>query len=142
MDRQMSETTLELTAEILSAYVANNKVPREDLISLIGSVDAALKALASGSAAPVEPSAPLVPAVPIKKSIQSDYIVCLEDGLKFKSLRRHLSASYNLSPDEYRAKWGLPANYPMVAPNYAARRSELAIASRLGKKRSAAASEA
>ncbi|MFT3953025.1 MAG: MucR family transcriptional regulator [Piscinibacter sp.] len=132
-----TEDLLELTAHIVSAYVSNNKVSPDGLPALISSVDAALKGLsgATHAPAPVE----LVPAVPVKKSITPDYIVCLEDGKKFKSLKRHLRTVYNLSPDEYRAKWGLPATYPMVSPNYASARSALAKASGLGQQRRAPA---
>jgi predicted transcriptional regulator len=125
---------IELAAEVVSAFVSNNSVPAVELPALIGSVHQALNTLASGSAqqAAEEPKAP---AVPIKKSVQPDYIVCLEDGKRFKSLKRHLRTTYNLTPDQYRAKWGLPSNYPMVAPNYAAARSELAKQMGLGARR-------
>ncbi len=113
-----------LTADVVSAYVANNAVPTTGLSSLIVQVHDALKRSA-GSVAPVKPEV-LKPAVPIKRSVTPDYIISLEDGRKFKTLKRHLSAHHGLSPDQYRAKWGLPADYPMVAPNYAAMRSELA----------------
>ncbi len=124
-----------LTADIVAAYVTNNPVPPTELAQLISRVHAALLQLASG--APVEvaapaPTAPLQPAVPIKKSVMPDYIVCLEDGRTFKSLKRHLRAKYNLSPEQYRAKWGLDPSYPMVAPNYAKARSDLAKAIGLG----------
>ncbi|MFI0845306.1 MucR family transcriptional regulator [Mesorhizobium sp. IMUNJ 23232] len=121
-----------MTAEIVSAYVSNNAVPVPQLAGLIDDVHNALNRLS-----PVEvPSVPevLVPAVPIKKSIQGDFIICLEDGKKFTSLKRHLSTAFGLSPEEYRKKWSLPADYPMVAPNYAARRSELAKTMGLGRK--------
>jgi predicted transcriptional regulator len=125
---------IELTADIVAAFVANNALPIADLPSLIQSVHTALAQLASGPAI----SAPLVekkePAVSIRKSITPDFLVCLDDGKKFKSLRRHLS-TLGLTPDEYRAKWSLPADYPMVAPNYAAQRSELAKRSGLGQMR-------
>jgi predicted transcriptional regulator len=128
----------ELTADIVAAFVANNALPIAELPALIQSVHAALAQLASGSVI----SAPLVekkePAVSIRKSITPDYLVCLDDGKKFKSLRRHL-AGLGLTPDEYRAKWSLPADYPMVAPNYAAQRSELAKRSGLGQMRKNAA---
>jgi len=125
---------MELTAEIVAAYVSNNAIQPDALGGLIGSVNAALKSLSSGakpSAEPVE----LVPAVSVKKSITPDFIVCLEDGKKFKSLKRHLRTAYDMTPDDYRAKWGLPHDYPMVAPNYAAARSALAKASGLGQQR-------
>ncbi|WP_192181708.1 MucR family transcriptional regulator [Mesorhizobium amorphae] len=125
------DTLIELTADVVSAYVSNNPVPVGDLPALIGQVHAALKGTA-GSVSE-EPEA-LKPAVPIKKSVAPDYIICLEDGKKFKSLKRHLSTHYGLTPDAYRAKWGLSADYPMVAPNYAAARSALAKTMGLGRK--------
>jgi predicted transcriptional regulator len=124
---------IDLAADIVSAYVANNSVPTAELPSLIASVHASLAFLANG--AKQEPEQPLVPAVPVKKSVQPDFIVCLEDGKKFKSLKRHLRTAYDMTPDQYRAKWGLPHDYPMVAPNYAAARSELAKNMGLGQKR-------
>lgn len=124
-------SALELTASIVSAYVSKNSVPVAGLPDLVASVHASLQKLA-GSPEP-EP-APLTPAVPIKKSVTPDYIVSLEDGRKFKSLKRHLSAHYGMTPDEYRAKWNLPSDYPMVAPNYAATRSALAKTMGLGRK--------
>jgi len=124
---------VELSADIVSAYVTNNTVVSSDLPSLIGDVhDALMKAALKGMAPQREE---FKPAVPIKKSITPDYIVCLEDGKKFKSLKRHLRTLYNLSPEEYREKWGLPHDYPMVAPNYAAARSNLAKKMGLGQKR-------
>ncbi|NOZ32588.1 MAG: MucR family transcriptional regulator [Alphaproteobacteria bacterium] len=124
---------IELSAEIVSAYVSNNPVAQPDLPRLIGDVHAALSGL--NSAANAEPAENRKPAVPIRRSIQPDYIVCLEDGKKFKSLKRHLSTHYSLSPEEYREKWGLASDYPMVAPNYAAARSALAKKMGLGRKR-------
>jgi predicted transcriptional regulator len=133
----MSETSgsnfIELAADIVSAYVSNNSVPAADLPSLIGDVHTALLRVTSGSA-PVVVEA-LKPAVSAKKSITSDFLICLEDGKKFKSLKRHLRTQYNLSPEEYREKWGLPADYPMVAPNYAKARSNLAKQMGLGQQR-------
>ncbi|ESY78541.1 MucR family transcriptional regulator [Mesorhizobium sp. LNHC220B00] len=126
------DALIELTADVVSAYVSNNPVPVGDLPALIGQVHAALKG-AAGSVSAAEPEA-LKPAVPIKKSVTPDYIISLEDGKKFKSLKRHLSTQHGLTPDEYRAKWGLPADYPMVAPNYAATRSALAKTMGLGRK--------
>lgn len=126
----------QLTAEIVAAYVSNNPVPPADLPSLIESVHAKLASIVSG--AQQEVVEPPTPAVSIKKSITPDFIICLEDGKKFKSLKRHLRTKYEMSPEEYRAKWGLPADYPMVAPNYAAARSELAKAMGLGAQRSRA----
>ncbi|MDX8450669.1 MucR family transcriptional regulator [Mesorhizobium sp. VK25A] len=122
---------IELTAEVVSAYVSNNPVPVGDLPALIDRVHGALKS--AGGDAAEKPEA-LTPAVPIRKSVTPDYIISLEDGKKFKSLKRHLSVHYGLTPDEYRAKWGLPADYPMVAPNYAAARSSLAKSMGLGRK--------
>ncbi|MGX5832041.1 MucR family transcriptional regulator [Mesorhizobium sp. 43Arga] len=136
MTEEANNTTtvalIELTADVVSAYVSNNPVPVGELPALIGQVHAALRSTAGGVAS-AKPEA-LNPAVPIKKSVTPDFIICLEDGKKFKSLKRHLSTDYGLSPDEYRAKWGLPADYPMVAPNYAAARSALAKAMGLGRK--------
>ncbi|MBD8066994.1 MucR family transcriptional regulator [Devosia sp. PTR5] len=123
---------LELSTEIVSAFVAHNSVSSGDLLRLISDVHGALQALHDHEApAPVEE---LKPAVPVKKSVAPDYIVCLEDGKKFKSLKRHLRTHYNLSPEEYREKWGLPADYPMVAPSYSATRSKLAKDNGLGRK--------
>lgn len=124
---------IELAAEIVSAYVSNNSVPSTDLPALIGEIHQALVKVASGT---VEPTveAPR-PAVPVKKSVTPDYIVCLEDGKKFKSLKRHLRTQYNMTPEQYREKWGLPADYPMVAPSYAKARSELAKEMGLGQQR-------
>ena len=123
--------TIEMTADIVSAYVGNNSVAAADLPGLIQSVHRALAGVASGADA-VE-AAPKEPAVPVKRSITPDYLVCLEDGRKFKSLKRHLRTKYNMSPEEYRAKWSLPKDYPMVAPNYARARSELAKQMGLGQ---------
>jgi predicted transcriptional regulator len=124
---------IELTAQIVSAYVGNNSVPSAEIANLIGQVHAALRRVSGGQiiAAPE----PAKPAVPVKRSISSDYIVCLEDGKKFKSLKRHLRTQYNMTPERYREKWGLPADYPMVAPNYAAARSQLAKQMGLGQQR-------
>ena len=130
-----------LTAEIVAAYVSNNSVQAADLPALIRSVHASLAKVSAGAVeAPAE--APKEPAVPIKKSISSDYIICLEDGKKFKSLRRHLKTAYDLTPEAYRSKWGLPHDYPMVAPAYAAQRSALAKQNGLGSSRVAAAEKA
>ncbi|MES0196977.1 MucR family transcriptional regulator [Mesorhizobium sp. M0011] len=126
------DTLIELTVDVVSAYVSNNPVPVSDLPALIGQVHAALKGTA-GSVSAEEPEA-LRPAVPVKKSVTPDYIICLEDGKKFKSLKRHLSTDFGLTTDEYRAKWGLSADYPMVAPNYAATRSAMAKTMGLGRK--------
>ncbi len=132
----MSDKTdlTELVADVVAAYVSGNKIERGDLPGLIHSVHQAFNSLANGAAPAPEPT-PLTPAVPIKKSITPEYLICLEDGKKFKSLKRHLRSRYNLTPDEYRARWGLPADYPMVAPNYAQARSRLAKQMGLGQLR-------
>jgi predicted transcriptional regulator len=132
MDNQDNSNLSELTADIVSAYVSNNNVRPEDVASLISDVHAALKYAPNGKADPAPE--PQQPAVPIKKSVTPDYIISLENGQKFKSLKRHLMTSYGITPDEYRAKWGLPRDYPMVAPNYAKSRSELARSMGLGRK--------
>jgi predicted transcriptional regulator len=123
---------IELAADIVSAFVTNNSIPAAELPALIGTVHTALKQVANGG---VQPREELKPAVPIKKSITADYVICLEDGRKLKSLKRHLRSAYGLTPDQYRAKWGLEPDYPMVAPNYAKKRSELAKSMGLGQKR-------
>jgi predicted transcriptional regulator len=130
----MDDNLIELAADIVSAYVSNNTVPAGDLPGLINDVYNALTRTSSGVAPEPEPE-PLKPAVPVKKSITPEYIICLEDGKKFKSLKRHLRTQYNMTPEEYREKWGLAADYPMVAPNYAAARSELAKKMGLGQQR-------
>ena len=122
---------IEMTADIVSAYVGNNTVTAGDLPSLIQSVHRALAGISSG--AETAEAAPKEPAVPIRRSITPDYLVCLEDGRKFKSLKRHLRTKYNMSPEEYRSKWNLPKDYPMVAPNYAKARSDLAKQMGLGQ---------
>ena len=123
---------VELSTEIVSAYVSHNAMNSADLPKFIGEVYAALKRLSSVE----EPEAAkeLKPAVSVRKSITPDYIVCLEDGMKFKSLKRHLRTHFDMSPEEYRDKWGLPVDYPMVAPNYSATRSRLAKDNGLGRK--------
>ena len=126
-----SDELLKLASEIVAAYVSNNTVPVDDLPSMIKSVHATLGGLAAVSHS--EPATAQKPAVPIKKSVTAEYIVCLEDGKKLKMLKRYLRSRYSLSPEEYRAKWGLPADYPMVAPNYAAQRSEFAKQIGLGR---------
>lgn len=128
-----NSTLIELTADIVSAYVSNNAVPVNDLSGLIGDVFKALEDTSKPVAEEIV-EAPK-PAVSVKKSITPDYIICLEDGKKFKSLKRHLRTHYNLSPEEYREKWGLPADYPMVAPSYAEARSNLAKKMGLGQQR-------
>ena len=129
-----AERKLELTSRIVGAYLSRNAVPAGELPDLIQQTFSSL----SGTF-PRHPAEPAVekqrPAVPIKKSVTVDFIICLEDGEKFKSLRRHLMAKYGLTPEQYREKWGLPADYPMIAPSYVRQRSELARASGLGKKR-------
>ena len=124
---------IELTADIVSAYVSNNSVSAAEIPALISQVHSALLRVSGGTSdVPLEP---LKPAVPLKKSITPDYIICLEDGKKFKSLKRHLRTQYNVTPEQYRDKWGLPPDYPMVAPNYAAARSQLAKQMGLGQQR-------
>ena len=122
---------IEMTAEIVAAYVEKNTISMTDLPALIQNVHKALVSVASGGDA-VE-AAPKEPAVPVRRSITPDHLVCLEDGRKFKSLKRHLRTKYNLSPEDYRAKWGLAKDYPMVAPNYAKARSDLAKQMGLGQ---------
>jgi predicted transcriptional regulator len=124
---------IELTADIVSAYLSNNSVPSAEIGNLISQIYAALKRVSGGQvAAPAEPPKP---AVPVKRSVTAEYIVCLEDGLKFKSLKRHLRTRYGMTPDQYREKWGLPPDYAMVASNYAAARSQLAKQMGLGQQR-------
>ncbi len=123
---------IDMTAEIVSAYVGNNEITAAELPSLIQQVYVSLADVSQGVA--VSDNEPLKPAIAVKRSVSSDYIVCLEDGKKFKSLKRHLRAHYDMSPDEYRTKWGLPKDYPMVAPNYAQARSTLAKQMGLGQK--------
>ena len=124
---------IELTADIVSAYVSNNTVSAAEIPSLISQVHSALVRVSGGHGE--TPSDALKPAVPVKKSITPEYIVCLEDGKKFKSLKRHLRTQYNITPEQYREKWGLAADYPMVAPSYAAARSQLARQMGLGQQR-------
>lgn len=128
-----SENLIALVADIVSAYVSNNSVPAADLPGLIATTHAAITGLGAPPAPVVEerPS----PIVSIKKSITPDFLICLEDGKKFKSLKRHLRTAYNMSPEDYRARWGLPADYPMVAPAYAEARSTLAKKMGLGQQR-------
>ncbi|RUW52985.1 transcriptional regulator [Mesorhizobium sp. M1A.F.Ca.ET.072.01.1.1] len=122
---------ISLTADIVSAYVGNNPLPVSGLPDLIASIHTSLSGIGQASKARQPEQEP---AVNPKRSVSPEHIVCLEDGKKFKSLKRHLSTDHGLTPDEYRAKWGLKPDYPMVAPNYAAQRSELAKASGLGRK--------
>ena len=134
-DQPVSMDLLGLTAQIVAAHVANNQVPQDGLPALIQDV---YRTLAGVGKEPVQPDRPQ-PAVPVKKSVFPDHIVCLEDGKKLKMLKRHLMTAYGMTPDQYRAKWGLPADYPMVAPNYAERRRTLAKSIGLGTKRIARA---
>jgi predicted transcriptional regulator len=134
MDANLEKNELvELTAEIVSAYVSNNTVVAADLPGVIQNVFEALSKASNASTQPLKEE--LKPAVPIKKSVTPEFIICLEDGKKFKSLKRHLRTHYDLSPEEYREKWGLTHDYPMVAPNYAAARSDLAKRMGLGQRR-------
>ena len=134
----INDSHLDAAADIITAYVSNNQVPASELPSLIASVRAALANPAGPQAGAAPEPVELVPAVPIKKSITPDYLISLEDGKKYKSLKRHLQSNYGMSPDDYRKKWGLPSDYPMVAPNYAAARSALAKSMGLGRKRAEA----
>ena len=129
----ISQSYIELAADIVSAYVSNNSVPASELPALISDVHSALTRVSTGVSVAAA-DAPR-PAVPMKKSITSDYIICLEDGKKFKSLKRHLRTQYGMTPEAYREKWGLPSDYPMVAPNYAKARSQLAKEMGLGQQR-------
>jgi predicted transcriptional regulator len=126
-----TEDLLKLSTEIVAAYVSNNSVPLGDLPTMIKSVHSTLGGLSGVPGADIQTNQK--PSVPVKKSIHPEYIVCLEDGKKLKMLKRYLRSRYGLSPDDYRAKWGLPADYPMVAPNYAAQRSEFAKKIGLGR---------
>lgn len=130
-------SAVELTADVVSAYVSNNPIPASELPALIAQTHQALSVLASGQT--VEQVAPSTPAVNPKRSVHNDYIICLEDGKKFKTLKRHLMTHYGLTPEKYREKWNLDRSYPMVAPSYAATRSELAKKLGLGRKPKAAA---
>lgn len=125
---------IEMAADIVSAYVSNNAVQASDLPTLINEIHAALMRVSIGIGAPV-PAEVQKPAVPAKKSVTDEYIICLEDGRKFKSLKRHLRTQYNMSPEDYREKWNLSLDYPMVAPNYAKARSTLAKQMGLGQQR-------
>ena len=127
-ESEKDTSSLESVSKIVSAYVSNNSLPSDELPDLITTVHEALQNPDQAAASPPEP------AVPIKKSITPDYVICLEDGKKLKMLKRHLRTSFNMSPDEYRRKWGLSSDYPMTAPKYAARRSELAKQIGLGRK--------
>ena len=128
-ESDIAETLITLTSDIVAAHVSNNSVSVDEVPALISNVYGALAGL---GAAPVAEERP-EPAVSVRASVKADHIVCLEDGKKFKSLKRHLRSRYDMTPDEYRRKWNLPADYPMVSPNYAARRSELARGMGLGQ---------
>ncbi len=130
-DNALKETLIALTSDIVAAHVSNNSVAVSDLPLIINNVHGALSGLSGKAAEQARPD----PAVPIKSSIKPDYVVCLEDGKKLKMLKRHLMTHYGMTPDEYRTKWGLPNSYPMVAPNYAEQRRQLAKAIGLGKKK-------
>jgi predicted transcriptional regulator len=132
MSDSANKNFVEMAAGIVSAYVSNNTVPPAEISNLIAQVHAALVRVATNGDARPEP---VRPAVSVKKSIHSDYLVCLEDGKRFKSLKRHLRSQYNMSPEQYREKWGLPTDYPMVAPAYAVTRSQLAKKMGLGQQR-------
>jgi predicted transcriptional regulator len=125
---------IDLTATIVSAYVSNNPTPASEIPGLIGQIHTALLRLSAGRVE-TPPLEPAKPAVSVKKSMTPDYLVCLEDGKRFKSLKRHLRTQYNMTPEQYRDKWGLPTDYPMVAPNYAVARSQLAKQMGLGQQR-------
>jgi predicted transcriptional regulator len=131
-DKMDKSELLSLTTDIVASHVANNRVDGNDLPQLIRQVFATLSSIGEGSATPERPQ----PAIAIKKSITPDFIICLEDGKKLKMLKRHLKTSYNMTPEDYRERWGLPADYPMVAPNYAVQRRELAKKIGLGTARS------
>jgi predicted transcriptional regulator len=133
-DHSDKASYIQLTANIVSAYVSNNTVSSADVPALISQVYSALMRVSDGAAV-AAPAELFKPAVPIKRSITPEYLVCLEDGKKFKSLKRHLRTKYQMTPDQYRAKWNLPADYPMVAPKYAAVRSQLAKQMGLGQQR-------
>lgn len=124
---------IEMATDIVAAYVGNNAVPASELPNLLSGVHSALSTVA-GLSAPEAAKEAQEPAVPIKKSITPDYLICLEDGRRFKSLKRHLRTKFDMSPEDYRRKWRLPADYPMVAPNYAKARSQLAKEMGLGQK--------
>ena len=137
-DRQaeINPDIIGLTTDIVSAYVSNNPISPSDLPGLISDVHSSIAAISAPNESEAPKAEPAKPAVSIKKSITPDYLICLEDGKKFKSLKRHLITHFNMTPEEYRAKWGLPSDYPMVAPNYSAYRSKLAVKAGLGRKAS------
>jgi predicted transcriptional regulator len=129
--KSAEEELLRMTADVVAAYVSNNTLPMAQLAEVINAVYNSLRALEDQETQP-QPE-PMKPAVPIRKSVNPEYLICLEDGKKLKMLKRHLRSTYNMTPDEYRAKWGLQPDYPMVAPNYAERRSEFAKKIGLGR---------
>src|SRR5215213_12025769 len=133
MTDSAGKTPVELTASIVSAFLSNNPTQASEIPNLISQVHAALIRVSSGR--PETPLEPAKPAVSVKKSLTPEYLVCLEDGKKFKSLKRHLRTQYDMTPEQYRDKWGLSVDYPMVAPNYAKARSELAKEMGLGQQR-------
>lgn len=135
-DAVPAEPNAALTAQIVSAFVSHNTIAATELPRLISDVSDALRRAETGEAAQVKRDE-LKPAVPVRRSVLADHIICLEDGKKFKSLKRHLRTQYNLTPEQYRERWGLPHDYPMVAPNYAKERSELAKKMGLGTRREA-----
>jgi predicted transcriptional regulator len=133
--KPMAPGLISLAADVVAAFVAHNALPLAEVPSLVESVHAALTRLSNGEAAPIAPiAANVVPAVPVRKSITPDYLICLEDGRKLKSLKRHL-ATLGMTPDQYRLKWNLPPSYPMTAPNYSAVRSAMAKTLGLGRKK-------
>ena len=123
-----------MTSQLVSAYVANNPVSVTDVIQMIGEVHASLKTVSGAPEPKARATEKPKPAVPVRKSVTDDFIICLEDGKQFKSLKRHLASNYNMTPDDYRQKWGLPEDYPMVAPSYAKQRSQLAKKIGLGRR--------
>lgn len=133
--QQIALDRTRMTIKIATSYVSSRSVPADELVPLIERINQALVGVATGKVVAQAPAAAPEPAVPIKKSVTNEFIICLEDGRSFKSLKRHLRAKYNMSPEQYRAKWGLPSDYPMVAPNYAQARSDLAKAIGLGQPR-------
>ena len=138
MGEAVSSDVLGLTVRIVAAHIGHNQVPTD---ALPGLIQAVYRSLATADAPEITPAAASIPAVPVKRSVFPDFLVCLEDGMKLKMLRRHLQTSYGMTPADYRTKWGLPPDYPMVAPNYAATRSTLAKSIGLGRKRAADASQ-
>ncbi|THD73156.1 MAG: MucR family transcriptional regulator [Bradyrhizobium sp.] len=133
MNEAAGKSFIDLTANIVSAYLSNNPTPAAEIPNLISQIHAALLRVSSGRS-DTTPE-PAKPAVSVKKSMTPDYLVCLEDGKRFKSLKRHLRTQYGMTPEQYRDKWGLPVDYPMVAPNYAVARSQLAKKMGLGQQR-------